>query len=119
VRRPTPRPEVATPPAPAATPPAATSVTTEPPSSPPIQEIIPPAESKKLLEQARARRATVQQILDQFARKQVTGPQRDTITRINSFMQGSVEAENKGDMRQADALADRAQILAKDLINAK
>jgi DNA-directed RNA polymerase subunit F len=62
----------------------------------------------------------VQQILDQFSRRpQLTNAQRDTLTHIRSFMEASLEAENKGDVRQADALAERAQILARDLINAK
>ena len=45
--------------------------------------------------------------------------EREKITAIKSFMDQSLEAESKGDMRQADTLADRAQILAKDLINGK
>jgi hypothetical protein len=117
------RPEIATPSQPAtATPPAtlppgAAPIETAPP---PISEIVPAAELKRLQDQARARRAEVQQILDQLLRRQqLTNAQRETMTQIRNFVDRSVEAENKGDMRQADALADRAQILAKDLINAK
>jgi hypothetical protein len=111
------RPESATPPAPTpSTPPATAPPTVETPQ-PPIQEIVPAAESKRLQEQARSRRAEVQQILDQLGRRQLTPAQKDTVTHIKNFMDGSLEAEGKGDMRQADALADRAQILAKDLSN--
>ena len=41
------------------------------------------------------------------------------ITNINSLLASSVDAERRGDMKLADALADRAQVLAKDLINGK
>jgi hypothetical protein len=93
---------------------------TEPPAAPTIQEIVPPLEAKKLQEQAQARRREVQQILDQLSRRGRLSPtQRSRITDINSFLTASSKAEDRGDMKQADAMADRAQILARELLNEK
>jgi len=106
---------------PAAPPPSVPVVppATETAPSSPIQEIVPPQEVKRLQEQTQARRRDVLQILDQVAKRPVTTAQKDVITRINNYLATSLEAEKKGDMKLADAFADRAQILAKDLINGK
>lgn len=111
------------PPAPAATPPTTTPpATTTPapePVTPQIQEIVPVAEAKRLQESAQAKRRDVQQMLDQLTRRQLSTPQKGVVTNINSFLASSVDAERRGDMKLADALAGNAQILAKDLINGK
>src|ERR1019366_7473268 len=115
--RPPPRrpPPAATHPAPAP-PPAAT-----PPPEPreTVQEIVSPAEVKRLQDQAQARRSEVKQILDRLGRRQLTGTQRNVVATIRNFLTLSGEAENHNDMRQADALAERAQILAKKLQSGK
>lgn len=112
--RPRPQPRVEPPPAqPAALPPAAE------PAQPQIQEIVPPAEAHRLQEQAQARRRDVEQILDQLRRRRLTSTQRNVITNINAFLLSSLDAEKRGDMKLADALADRAQVLAKDLVDGK
>jgi hypothetical protein len=41
------------------------------------------------------------------------------VATIRNFLTLSGEAENHNDMRQADALAERAQILAKELQSGK
>ena len=110
--------------APAGTPPGGTPPATTPspePATPqtPIQEIVPVAEAKRLQDLAQSRRRDVQQMLDQLARRQLNPTQKSTITNINSFLASSVDAERRGDMKLADQMADRAQILAKDLINGK
>jgi len=110
-----------------ATPPATTApATTLPPAvtppeaaGPTIREIIDPEETKRLKELAASRRREAQQILDQVSRRQLSQAKREVIPKISSFIASSVEAENKGDVRTADLLAERAQILARDLLNAK
>ena len=99
-----------------ASPPAAT-----PPPEPreTVQEIVSPAEVKRLQDQAQARRSEVKQILDRLGRRQLTGTQRNVVATIRNFLTLSGEAENHNDMRQADALAERAQILAKELQSGK
>jgi len=105
-----PRPETA---APAAAPPAAD------PAPPQIQEIVPAAEARRFQDSAQSRRRDVQQILDQLGRRRLSPAERNVITNINSFLTSSLDAERRGDMKLADALADRAQILARDLSTAK
>ena len=45
----------------------------------------------------------------------MTGDQQKVADTIRSFLSLSEDAEKHNDMRQADALAERAQILAKEL----
>jgi hypothetical protein len=123
--------EVVEPPPPSRAPPtrrtpANTTTTPAPPAAapaepapPPIQEIIPQAEVKRLEAQAQSRRRDVQQIVEQLLRRQLNPAQRGVITNIQSFLDSSLDAEKRGDMKLADALADRAQILARDLVNGK
>src|ERR1035437_4624194 len=109
-----------------ATPAASQPAPASPPASPPqqdprkpVQEIVSPAEVKRLQDQAQARRNEVKQILDRLGRRQLTGTQRNVVATIRNFLTLSGEAENHNDMRQADALAERAQILAKELQSGK
>src|SRR5262249_30922445 len=101
--------------------PAATPPPTPAEAAPTIQEIVPPTELKRLQEQAQQRRRDVSAILDQLTHRtpQLSAAEREVVTRINSLLTASQDAEKKNDMKGADNLADRAQVLAKDLVNAK
>jgi hypothetical protein len=82
---------------------------------PPVQEIFPrggfgPAELKRLQDSADARKRDVRIVLDQMGSRRLNS-QREKVSRIRSFLQLSDEAEGKNDMRTADALAERAQVL--------
>jgi hypothetical protein len=112
-------------PAPARRPPATVTVTPPPaaqPAEPPrptIQELIPPVELKRLQDEVQNRRKEAAQILEQFGRRRATREQQLAITNIRNFLTLSDEAEKRNDIRQADALAERAQLLARDLQNGK
>ncbi|MEO8595298.1 MAG: hypothetical protein ABI759_18395 [Candidatus Solibacter sp.] len=129
VTQPAPLPE----PAPAAGPPARprTNRTATPPAAPPppvavptapepreaVQEIVPAADMKRLQERALARRGEASQILSRIGR--LNGTQQGVAASIRNFLALSEQAEKYNDMRQADALAERAQILAKELQSGK
>jgi len=102
---------------PATTAPAA--ATTAPPATeetrPPIGEIVPPNEMKRLQDSADGRKREIKQLLDQARGRGLTRHEQSVISRIESFVKLSDQAEAKGDMREADALAERALVLAKDL----
>jgi hypothetical protein len=98
-------------------PPAAATAPPEPRET--VQEIVPPAELKRLQDRAEARRREAKRILDQFARRQLTAAQKNLDATIRSFLTLSQDAEKHNDLRQADALAERAQILAKELQSGK
>jgi hypothetical protein len=110
-----PKPE--TPPVQAQTPPAPEPAPPEQPR-PAVQELVSPAESKRLQDFAHNRRQEVAKALDQLQSHALTNEQRTQTNRIRSFLQLSDEAEKRGDMRQADALAERAQDLMRELQSA-
>jgi len=101
-----------------ATPPAPVSAPAPEPRET-VQEIVSPAESKRLQDQAQTRRREVAQILEQLGRRRVSSAQQNVANSIRSFLALSEEAEKRSDMRQADAFAERAQILAKELQSGK
>jgi hypothetical protein len=80
-----------------------------------VQEIVPPAELKRLQESVAARRQETRKVLDTAQTHHLTYEQRGLVARIQSFLQSSEEAEKRNDWRQADTLAERAQVLAKEL----
>jgi len=81
---------------------------------PQVQEILPPEELKRLQESLAARRQEIHRVLDPAQTRKLTSQQTAVVSRIQSFLQQSEEAEKRGDLRQADALGERAQILARD-----
>ncbi|HEY1497673.1 MAG TPA: hypothetical protein VGF49_24120 [Candidatus Solibacter sp.] len=106
--------------------PAAAAPTTPPPTATPaeapqvaIQEVISPTEIKRLQDQVQGRRREVRQILDQLNKRRPIRGQQVIVNDIRNFMALSEEAEKRNDIRQADAFAERAQILARDLQNGK
>jgi hypothetical protein len=100
-----------------------TAAQVAPPAVPPpdaepratVQEIIPPAELKRLQESVAAHRQETRKVLDAAQTHHLTYEQRGLEARILSFLQQSEEAEKKNDWRQANTLAERAQVLAKEL----
>ena len=111
-------PAAAQPASPAAAAPA-TATTPPPETRETFQEIVSPAELKRLQDQALARRREANQILDQLSRRQLTGAEQGVAATIRNFLALSEEAEKHNDPRQANALAERAQILAKELQSGK
>jgi hypothetical protein len=101
---PPPKPEVVTPVAPPAEPERAT-----------IQEIVPADEKKRYQESADASKREIRQLLEQAKSHRLTTDQKKMVTRVQSFVTLSDDAEKRGDMRQADALAERGLVLAKEL----
>lgn len=106
-------PKPAEPAAPAPAPPA----TPAPEVRPQIQEVVPAAEQKHYQEQAQTRKREIRQWLDTSGRKRLNRHQQNTVERIQAFLKDSDDAEARGDMREADALAERAQILLRELQN--
>ena len=80
-----------------------------------MQEIVSPAEAQKMKESAAARKAEVRKTLEQVQAHTLTAEQSNQVKRIQSFLQLSDEAEKRNEVRQADALAERALVLAREL----
>ena len=100
-----------------ATPPAALPAVESAPQ--PIQEILTAGEKQRLKDSVLAHRRDTSLMLEQLKNRTLNPSQQSVHDAITSFAASSVEAENNGDMRQADALAERAQILAKGLVSGK
>jgi len=83
----------------------------------PVQSVISAADLKRFQESAQNRKREVLRILAQL--KHPTKSQQIVVNSIRSFVALSDEAEKRNDMGQADALAERAQILAHNLQNGK
>jgi hypothetical protein len=81
----------------------------------PIQEILPPAESKRLQDSAQGKKRDIKKVLDQIDVRKLNSAQRDLVQRIKTLVQQSDDAEGKNEMRQAEALAGQAQVLMREL----
>jgi hypothetical protein len=82
------------------------------PERPPVQIIVPADEQKRLQETAQAAKKEALQVLNQMGRR-LNSHDQATKNYILSFVKQSDEAEQRGDMLQAAALAQRAQALAR------
>jgi hypothetical protein len=99
--------------------PAAPATPAAEPERPRIQELVAPAEQKQLSDSLEARRREIRYALDQAAARGPSAHEKNLINRINSFLRLSDEALARGDARQADAQAERAQILCRELHGAR
>jgi hypothetical protein len=86
---------------------------------PPLQEILPEDEKKQLQQRAADIRRQVKLTLEQVKAHRLTKTQNNVVKRVEAFVTQSDEAEKAGDMRLADALANRALVLARELQNGK
>jgi hypothetical protein len=89
----------------------------EQPPRPPIQEMLSPDAQKQLRDSAHDHRDGARHLL--AGAKIRTANQKRAKTEIDQFLKQSEDAENTGDMRLADQLAERAHILAKELQSGK
>jgi hypothetical protein len=80
-----------------------------------VEEIVSASELKRLQDSVAARKSEIHKVLDFTEKRKLSREEASVVARIKSFLQQSDDAEKRGDWRQADALADRAQVLAKEL----
>ncbi len=102
----TPKPEVAA---------AAPAAQPAEPERPPIQEIVPADELKRYQDSADSHKREIRQLLTQAKAHRLNTEQNKVVKRIQTFLAQSDDAAKRGDMRQADALAERGLVLAREL----
>jgi hypothetical protein len=85
------------------------------PARPSIQEVLPEAQRSKLRDDAAASRKRIRGWLDSTMAQTLTGQAKLTRDRIQSFLKASDDAERRGDLREAVQLAQRAEILIREL----
>lgn len=84
-----------------------------------IQEILPAAEQKQLLDRAASKRQQARQLLEQARGQRLSTAQRSLKSSIESFVKTSEDAERRNDARSADSLAEKALVLARELQGGK
>jgi hypothetical protein len=85
------------------------------PARPSIQEVLPEGERSKLQNDAAASRKKVRAWLESTSARRLSGQSKLTRDRIQSFLKASDDAERRGDFREAVQLAERAEILMREL----
>lgn len=106
--------------APPAKPEAVETAETPPPTAetprPRIEPVLPEDKRRQLQEDVASRLRDVEQKLTRLAALRLSETEKTSVERIRSFAKLSQDALYQGDLQQASALADRAQILAQELL---
>jgi hypothetical protein len=76
---------------------------------------LPQAQRNQLREAAAASRKRIQSWLETPEAQRLTGQNKLKRDRIQSFLKASVDADGRGDMREAAQLAETALILIREL----
>jgi hypothetical protein len=79
-----------------------------------VQAIVPADQVKKLQDSAQTRKREARQLLSQTPQSR-NAQRRDLRRRAETFLNQSDQAEQRGDMLQADSLAEMALALAREL----
>jgi hypothetical protein len=93
------------------------TVTPAEPVRPPMQEIISATDIKRLQESAQSRKREVAQILEQVRKRRLNKAQQIAMDNIRGLVKLSDDYEKRNEMPQADTMAERALILARQLQN--
>jgi hypothetical protein len=97
-------------------PPAATPAE---PELGPVQEVLTADERKRFQESADNRKSEIRHLLTQIKSHRLNAELNREVKRIQTLVAQSDDLEKHGDMRQADALAERGLILARELAGGK
>ncbi len=77
--------------------------------------MLPADERKRLQDSAAESKREIRRLVELLRGRHLDAHEASVVTRIEGLVKLSDDAEAKGDMREADALAERALVLAKDL----
>src|SRR3954451_6278034 len=73
----------------------------------PLQEVLAPAEVKRLQDEANGRKTEARRLVDQARHRHLSRQQIGIVERIQSFLKQDDDAEKRGEMRQASELDER------------
>jgi hypothetical protein len=107
------------PPATAETPVQPPAATPAPEESPRLQPAYSDEERRRTLAELERRRAEIESLLKGVNQSRISADQKAVIDRIRSFQTVADEAAKRLDFRSADAISERALILAKELANGR
>jgi hypothetical protein len=77
---------------------------------------ITPAEALRQRQNAEQWLGSADDRLKQLARRRLDAPQQETVGQIRNYVQGARSALKEGDVRRASTLAEKAHLLAEDLV---
>ncbi len=75
-----------------------------------------PAEAARQRQDAEQWLASSDDQLKQLARRTLDPRQQETVAQIHNYMEGARAALKEGDVRRANTLAEKAHLLAEDLV---
>ena len=105
-------------PTPPLAPPMPRPVRREPPSPPPVVEPqVGLGDEDQLKQEVRGKIETAERVVKQIEQKKLPEGQRDTFLTIQSFLSKARDALSIKDFLRAFNLADKAQILAEELLS--
>jgi hypothetical protein len=81
-----------------------------------IESDITPAEATRERQNAERLLGSADGQLRQLTGRALNSQQKETIGQIRNYMQGARSALKEGDVRRAGTLAEKAQLLAEDLV---
>ncbi len=85
----------------------------------PTAQIVPgmtPAEAARQRQNAEQLLGVTDEQLKQLAERTLSAPQQQTVGQIRNYMDGARSALKEGDVRRASTLAEKAHLLAEDLV---
>jgi hypothetical protein len=85
----------------------------------PVREVLTDDERKRFQQSVDGRKKEINRLLTKIKSHRLSGEANREVKRIESLVAQFNDLENRGDMRQADALAERALILAQELTDGK
>jgi hypothetical protein len=86
---------------------------------PRIEPAVPAEQRRQLNEDIASRQHKIEQIVAGITARRLSESEKHSVERIKSFLNLSHQALERGDTQQAGALADRASLLAQELIRAQ
>jgi hypothetical protein len=92
------------------------SASSEAPTRPRVEPVLPADERRQLIEDIASRLKQVDRMLAGIDPHRLSGAEKTSVAKIHSFSALSRQAMERGETQQASALADRAFLLAQELV---
>jgi len=86
---------------------------------PRLQPVYPEEERRRILGELEKRKVEIDGLLHGINQNQMSADRKSVVARIHSFINVAEDSARRGDYRSADALSERALILARELASGR